>query len=254
MAFQPVSVPLEVSALISKYHQQRMVPNAKISINTYNQALNSLINNLTISKDLAFKKLEKGSGIDLLLLKNNVVYAYDLKTVQMNASGGGLYSERLMKWSAFYAIYKKAKGLNNTFNAHIVIPYDPHSQGDWWSHFEGRVYPLDRHDLKLCNNFWDFISGVTNSYQFIELAINNLVSINFPKIYEPSLYSADIQRSYEILLLACNIKNIQPELLPSTFKEKIHWECLVCNDLFNKSIRWFEKNSNCPNCSVGLLK
>lgn len=252
--YQPTNIPAEISALITAHHQKRMVANANIPISDYMADLKELVATLNIPTNISFQKLEKGSGIDLLFLKNNTLYAYDLKTVQMNASGGGLYSERIMKWAAYDAIYQKAHGSPHSFSGHIVVPYDPHAQSNWWDHFGGRVYPLDKNDLRLCNDFWDFISGAENSFNYIKIAIDNLVKQGFPKIYHPSLYKSDAQRSFEILNAACNVKNVAPGITPSSFSEKIEWECLACNFHFKQSIRWFEKNRECPNCRVNFLK
>ena len=252
--FQPTHIPTQISALITNHHQRRMVANANIKMGEFVADLQTLISSLNIPSNSSFQTLEKGSGLDLLLQKNNTLYAYDLKTVQMNASGGGLYSERIMKWTAYDAIYQKSKGVNHLFNGHIVIPYDPHAQSNWWDHFAGRVYPLDKSDLKLCNDFWDFMSGVENSFQYIKIAIDNLVNQGFPMIYHPSLYTADAQRSFEILNAACNLRNTVPDIAPKTFVEVIDWECLNCHHQFKKSIRWFEKNRICPSCNANFLK
>jgi len=252
--FQPVHVPAPINTLISSKHQNRMVPHNNVPMSEYETELKNLIATLDIPVDLVFQKLEKGSGIDLLLKKNNTLYAYDLKTVQLNASGGGLYSERLMKWAAYNAIYQKSKGTSDLFEGHIVIPYDPHTRNNWWDRFGGRVYPLDHIDLKLCNDFWDFISGIQNSFQYIEQAVDRLVTQGYPAIYHPSLRQSDPQQSFNILIKTCNVTAADPDNVPTTFVEKIEWECTACDHHFEKSIRWFEKNRFCPSCSLRFLK
>ncbi len=250
---QPNFIPSEIFTLISKNHQKRMAPNANVSFSVYQNDIDTEIKKITLPNNIIFKTLEKGSGIDLLLQKNNNLYAYDLKTVQINASGGALYSERLMKWYAYDAISQKVQNKKYKFHPHIVIPYDPHTHGNWWDNFQGRVYPLDKTDLKLCNDFWDFLTDTQNSFQYIETAIDNLVKSGLPKIYHPSLYKADVIRSFEILKNTCNIAPIDSNISPSSFAEKIEWKCLGCSFKFKQSIRWFERNTICPRCNGKFL-
>lgn len=249
---QPETLPTSIRNILAEHKESREVAGASIPISQYVGAINAALAQLpTAEIPINFKRLTKGSGVDIYLRKGMHEYAFDLKTVQINAGSGTKYNDSLMKWLAFRAILQKSKGTNFSFSAHIVIPYDPHVTSDWWTQFRDRAYPLDHHDLKLGNEFWDFISGCTDSITSIKDAFDELVAEDFPNTYRECLHKSGVAVSIKILKKVSNVTCVTPQNEISLgFGKKLSWRCDNCSNLFRASIKWFLETRSCTTCQA----
>ena len=252
IALQPEKMPVVVTNLIAKFKDKREEASAHVAMKEYISELNKLINNLkSFEIPQKFKKLTKGSGIDIYIKKNNIEYAFDIKTVQINAGSGTKYNEVLMKWIAFNALYQKFKKTNCSFNAHIVIPYDPHTESNWWTEFEERAYPLDKKDLMLGNEFWNLLSGEENTLESITSAFEELKTEGFESIFINFFHDSSFKNNIKLIEHYLNVKFLSVSI-PEKITSKLDWECNKCKAKFAASVKWFSDPRNCPKCSVSL--
>jgi predicted Zn-ribbon and HTH transcriptional regulator len=245
---QPKKMPTVITNLIAKYKDAREVEAADIPMTTYIKELYDAINVLPINelpKD--FKTLTKGSGVDIFLKKGNQEYVFDIKTVQINAGSGTKFNETLMKWLAFRRLHLKHLNQNYHLNAHIVIPYDPHENSDWWTEFGDRAYPLDKNDVLLGNNFWDLLSGRSNTLEVITRGFETLARDNFQSSYVEFLHSSGINQSLKLLKDIGHISLLDTKN-PETLTSKCKWRCNKCHKNFEKSIKATVKAKKCPKC------
>ena len=154
---RPTPQPEELTGLIDKVKSHRQ-----------NQGGN--LDNLRTELDLLypapyegndeFTSMQKGKGADIILKKNDIIYIFDLKTVQVNANNGNTFNETIILWICFYK-YKYRVAANN-IQAKIVFPYnssDENNDQAWWTEFRGRISPLTCDEVSVGNEFWKFITG-----------------------------------------------------------------------------------------------
>ncbi|WP_071466421.1 TdeIII family type II restriction endonuclease [Polynucleobacter asymbioticus] len=251
---EPKRIPTAISHLLDAYKYQREAAHANIPMSAYVLALNNEISRLQPTEIPAeYKRLAKGTGADLFLRKGTNEYAFELKTVQINAGSGPKFNETLMKWVTFRTLHQKHLGLTNSFNAHVVIPYDPHITSDWWTQFGERAYPLDHQDLMLADEFWNLMSGIPDTLKAITKAFDDLVLENFQAIYQASIYKSGVNISVQILEAVCGVTCLtQEHERPQNFGGTIKWQCNHCSTEFSKSLRWFAGSRACPSCGVQL--
>lgn len=128
-----------------------------------------------------FTPASPGFGVDIWLKKNGVNYFFDTKTVQSNVGGYTRYFEQIMNWYAyFYSQFPTEKA-----QARIVFPYNPY-KSNFWSKAMAGGWPLEPGaEGWVENEFWDFCSGLENTYEIIKLAFNE---ISESKELEEKLY------------------------------------------------------------------
>jgi hypothetical protein len=145
---EPRFIPEPIMRLLDQYKRKRETARANVPMTNYVNALIAAISALPASEvPVEYQRLGKGTGVDVYIKKGSDEYAFELKTVQINAGSGSKFNETLMKWATFRALHQKHLGTNNSFHPHLVIPYDPNISSDWWTEFHGRAYPLDHTDL-----------------------------------------------------------------------------------------------------------
>lgn len=117
-----------------------------------------------------FEPAPKGRGVDIWLKRDNVNYFFDTKTVQPNLSALVSFMEQVLTWYAyFYSRYPNQKA-----ESRIVFPYNPTSV-DFWDKTIGKGEPLERdNEAWVANQFWDFCSGLKDTYAIIEESFNEL--------------------------------------------------------------------------------
>jgi len=251
---EPINIPNVISQLLNQHKYQREAAHSQIPMSTYESALKIELLKLPASEIPAeYKRLSKGTGADLFFRKGNNEYAFELKTVQINAGSGPKFNETLMKWLTFRALHQKYLRTHYSFKAHVVIPYDPHISSDWWTEFGDRAYPLDHKDLMLADEFWNFMSGIPDTLLAITKAFNDLVLENFQDIYRDSLYKSGSHESIRIIEAVCSVVCETPvEFRPVDFISTLKWKCNSCEFKFNKNIRWFTRSRVCPSCNTQL--
>lgn len=252
---QPNPLPIIIRNLLAEHIELRKQPGQNIPISTYAVALQRAIDELNPNEiPFSYTRITKGSGIDVYLRKHGCEYAFDIKTVQINAGSGVKLNSTLMEWITYKAIQQKFLNTTFEFSAHIVIPYDPHIDSDWWSEFEGRAYPLDHNDLMLGNEFWNFISGCENTIESIEMAFNDLVNEGFQDTYRQCLYETGTHVGVNILSSFANVSCLENySALPNNFTSKILWKCNHCETEFRSSIKWFLEERKCSCISSYLI-
>jgi predicted Zn-ribbon and HTH transcriptional regulator len=179
-------------------------------------------------------------------------YAFELKTVQINAGSGPKFNETLMKWLAFRRLHLKHLNQNYDLHAHIVIPYDPHANSDWWTEFGDRAYPLDKDDVLLGNKFWDLLSSRSNTLEVITMAFESLAKDNFQSSYVEFLHSSGISQSLKLIKDIGKISLLDAKN-PETLTTKCKWMCSKCGDSFEKSIQATVKGKKCPKCDKPFI-
>jgi hypothetical protein len=247
---QPTALPLNIRNLLALHKERREEVGANISMSHYIEELNMAISALATTEiPTTFRRLTKGSGVDLYLVKGGNEYAFDLKTVQINAGSGTKFNDTLMKWVTFRALHQKHQNTNNSFYAHIVIPYDPHVSSDWWTQFGDRAYPLDRNDLKVANEFWNLLSGCENTITSIANAFDELIVEGFHDIYKNSLHTSGAEVSKDILKKVSKVTLLTAlSAIPTGYGKKLTWKCDNCSTEFRASIKWFLNIRYCSAC------
>jgi hypothetical protein len=113
---------------------------------------------------LTYVRPPSGTGVDVLLKKAGRYYAFDTKTVQPNLGSIKSFNKQILEWYA----YSICKDQDIDIRCMIAYPYNPNN-GDFWSytpHTSGVLEPSV--DALAENEFWDFISGIPNTYQVIK--------------------------------------------------------------------------------------
>jgi len=99
--------------------------------------------------------------------KNNINYFFDTKTVQPNVGSYSKFVEQILNWYAFFY----AKNPTGKAVARIVFPYNPDMPNDFWKNTINKGFPLEKNkEGWVGNEFWDFCSGLTETYELIESA------------------------------------------------------------------------------------
>lgn len=117
-----------------------------------------------------FVDAPRGRGVDIWLIKDGVNYFFDTKTVQPNVGNYMSFMEQVINWYAyFFSRYPKGEA-----EARIVFPYNPYNE-NFWAKTVGKGIPLEPDvEAWVGSQFWDFCSGVDNSYLLIEESFNEL--------------------------------------------------------------------------------
>lgn len=106
----------------------------------------------------------KGFGVDIWLTKNGVNYFFDTKTVQPNVGTLSKCFEQVINWYAFF--YSQFP--TESAESRIVFPYNPYGNEIFWDKTKGGGWPLEpNNEGWVGNQFWDFCSGVENTYEII---------------------------------------------------------------------------------------
>jgi len=237
---RPVNLPAEVTNLIGQWRELRETSHPTPSMAEYKVALSKLLPNLTFERE--FQHLNKGSGADLFLVKGDQEWAFDIKTVQINAGSGPKFNGTLMEWVAYRAIMQSQT--NNFLNVSIVIPYDP-TVNEWWHHFSGRISPLTQEDVVVADNFWDFLGGVPGVLDFIKAGFSEL-----NRDHGELLRLALLGMSNEVHLRLVNIsRKVQPTKSSNGWtKGRISWTCQLCGSNFEATYNNINKaEKTCPN-------
>lgn len=120
----------------------------------------------------SFEKPPKGRGVDIWLKKDGVNYFFDTKTVQPNLSALTSCLEQVLAWYAYY--YSKQP--DGKAEGRIVFPYNPYIDSIFWEKIIGHGMPLEPdNEAWVENQFWDFCSGLSNTFEIITTAFNELV-------------------------------------------------------------------------------
>lgn len=102
----------------------------------------------------------KPTKVDLLFVsKSDDYYLFDLKTAKPNAGGFKEFKRTLLEWVAVML----AENPNAKINTLIAIPYNPYEPEPYSRWTMRGMLDLEQ-ELKVANEFWDFIGG-KNTYK-----------------------------------------------------------------------------------------
>lgn len=135
-------------------------------------------------KNLVYVKPDRGKGVDIYLKKDNRFWAFDIKTNQPNVRSGPDFNLQLLEWYAFLF----CKNPNMRIDAKIAFPFNPH-EDDWWKSTGKRVFPLEpKVDAVVENEFWDFCSGMSNTFEVIMQVFEELGNEGFGNNFKNIFY------------------------------------------------------------------
>lgn len=179
---RPESEPAALSSLIATVKTTRQ--NTGGGLTHFRNELNRLYSAAYTGTD-NFIPMQKGKGSDVILKKNNSIYIFDTKTVQVNANNGNTFNETVMLWIAYYK-YKYRINANN-IDARIVFPYNSSNENDdttWWTEYGQRISPLTQNEIYVGNDFWSFLTDNQNALQNIIDGIQEVADDNdFVNLY-----------------------------------------------------------------------
>lgn len=105
-----------------------------------------------------------GTGVDLFFKKDGTEFAFDTKTVQPNLGSIKSFNKQILEWYA----YRICKDPEVDIECKIAYPYNPYSN-DFWGHTPHNQGVLEHGiDAVVENEFWDFLSGIDNTFQIIK--------------------------------------------------------------------------------------
>lgn len=166
----PKNMPANLSQILQMIIEDRKVGggiyDAVSSHETIRKTCQSFINR-PIEK---FEKAPNGRGVDIWFCKDGINYFFDTKTVQPNLHSFKSFMEQILTWYAYF--YSRFPEKNA--EARIVFPYNPHV-GDFWEKTMGKGKPLvKKTEAWVEGEFWNFCSGVDNTYDIILEVFNEL--------------------------------------------------------------------------------
>jgi hypothetical protein len=168
-------LPKKLNHFISDFKERKDL-DPTLSHDEYHVDLINFINNNNFSDIEYQKKIKKGQGVDVWLRKNGIEYLIDIKTVQLNAGAGDKCNSNMLHWYA-YNILRKSKSKTKSLTA---FPYNPHLPKDYWRVEKGKISPLiPGNEALVADEFWDFISGQTETTNLIYDVFKKLGSDNF---------------------------------------------------------------------------
>ncbi|MHA1407177.1 MAG: TdeIII family type II restriction endonuclease [Candidatus Heimdallarchaeaceae archaeon] len=139
-------------------------------------------------------KPKDGRGVDTWLKKNGINYIFDIKTVRPNIKNFPGFLEQILRW--YYYFYSQIR--NEDIYAKIVFPFNPFDV-DFWEKTINQGRPLDPEtDALVENEFWDFITGYENTFNFIKDA--------FKQIREEKLVTKYIEDLFERIEIKYELK------------------------------------------------
>jgi len=158
----PEEMPIVISHFLSASFEKRE-RNDDYTIEMFMKELRDHLSKMDLPKML-FLPMHSGEGLDLWIEKDGIEYAFDIKTVQLNANKGSALNRQMMQWG----VYRLLRGENVVFSANVALPYNPYLEKTWWEKNGGRAKPLKPGDGAVVETeFWDILTGVNNSWDFI---------------------------------------------------------------------------------------
>lgn len=124
---------------------------------------------------LRYIRPPSGTGVDVRIRKNGKEYAFDTKTVQPNLGSIKSFNKQIMEWYA----YALCKDPEIDITCRIAYPYNPY-EDNFWNHTPNNSGVLEPGvDAVVENEFWDFLSGSTNTYAVIAGCLDELSDEGF---------------------------------------------------------------------------
>lgn len=166
----PVNMPSNLNNTLQTIIDERKRKSGVFNAETSHSEIRKVCQTFIARPIEAFEKAPKGRGVDIWLRKDGINYFFDTKTVQPNLSALVSCMEQVLNWYAFfYSRYPDQKA-----QSRIVFPYNPYI-GDFWEKIIGKGEPLEKEtEAWVENQFWNFCSGLDNTYELIVETFNEL--------------------------------------------------------------------------------
>lgn len=166
----PVNIPANLSQTLQIIIEDRKRDGGTYDALSSHDAIKNICQAFVKRPIDNFEKPPKGKGVDLWFVKDDINYFFDIKTVQPNLAAFTGYMEQILTWYAyFYARHPQGKA-----ESRIIFPYNPHKE-DFWNKTIGKGKPLAQNtEAWVEGQFWDFCSGVENTYQLIKEVFSEL--------------------------------------------------------------------------------
>lgn len=171
---KPAPMPVELATALAAFISLRETPASWIPAIECVQKLRSIVA-ATDRSSVQYIPPPTGTGVDIFLKKDSKYYAFDIKTVQPNIGSVKSFNKELLEWYA----YSICKDPAIDIHCMIAYPYNPY-RTDFWTHAPHSQAVLEpRVDALVENEFWDFISGIKDTYQYILGILSELKSEGF---------------------------------------------------------------------------
>lgn len=159
----PTHMPSEVSSVLDNLLRLRISNRGTETATTCHDKIKEACQIFINAPIDSFIAAPTGFGVDLWFRKSGIDYFFDTKTVQPNRGAFSTLLKQILTWYSYY--YSEFPTGNA--EARIVFPYNPHD-GPFWENATGGGLPLEPiNEAWVGNEFWDPISGVTNTYGLI---------------------------------------------------------------------------------------
>jgi hypothetical protein len=167
----PVNMPANLSNVLENIIADRNVGGEQYSALTSHEAIKNVCQSFLRSPITAFEKAPNGSGVDIWLVKDDVNYFFDVKTVQPNLSALKSCMKQVLTWYAYFY----AGNPTGIAQSRIVFPYNPKPEKSFWDVVIGGGKPIEEdNEAWVGNQFWDFCSGVESTFEIIKNAFTEL--------------------------------------------------------------------------------
>ncbi len=161
----PANIPANLSSVLQTIIADRNDGGILYSATESHEAIQKVCQSFIKSPLTAFGKAPNGSGVDIWLVKDGINYFFDVKTVQPNLSSLKSCLKQVLTWYAYFY----ARNPTGTAQARIVFPYNPDPEKSFWNVVIGGGKPLEKDtEAWVGNQFWNFCSGVENTFEIIE--------------------------------------------------------------------------------------
>ena len=127
-----------------------------------------------------------GTGVDIHFCKDGIEYIFDIKTTQPNQGDFKGFNKQLLEWYT----YKFAENPDANLEARIAIPFNPFTQY-WYKNKKSMLTnsPLDiDQDIWVENEFWDFCSGMENTFGQLQSLFVELGKEDFSAEFDDIFY------------------------------------------------------------------
>lgn len=167
----PANMPAILQNTVQMLIEGRNNKNVTYNAQYCHDRIKESCQNFLINPINDFIPAPKGFGVDIWLKKDGIDYFFDTKTVQANVGSYARCFVQVLNWYSYF--YSKYPG-GNAFSR-IVFPYNPYGEIDFWSKTIGKGWPLEPYNEGwVQDDFWDFISGIENTYPIIYQAFNSI--------------------------------------------------------------------------------
>lgn len=177
----PQDLPVSVFALKSEWDTLRKSRGSTAKIADFAITAKDVMRNSNY-KPGSIGRPTKGIGLDIWLRRDGMEYAFDIKTVQVNANMGNSMNSQLMDWT----VWRAATAPDVPFHARIAFPYSataPYTVASFWQGWGGRVAPLQRVDTLVQEEFWSFVSGAADAWPAMVKAFDRIAGEDLPSRY-----------------------------------------------------------------------